>query len=121
VRPELFRALSGHPWRLVFPVLALGGLARMRARDARSAFVASGVFLAGRLAATAAGLYPSVLPAREHRPFGLTVDNAASGAHALSSPSIGGSPACCWSRCGSRSPTARSCGASDAAHRSRAR
>src|SRR3954451_10219338 len=53
-------------------------------RDARSAFIASGVFLAGLLAATAAGLYPSILPARENRPFGLTVDNAASGSQALS-------------------------------------
>jgi cytochrome bd ubiquinol oxidase subunit II len=84
VRPELFRALGDHPWRLVFPGLALAGLVGMWARDARLAFIASCVFLAGLLAATAAGLYPSVLPAREHRPFGLTVDNAASGAHALS-------------------------------------
>ena len=84
VRPELFRALTGHPWRLVFPGLALVGLAGMWARAGRVAFIASGVFLAGLLAATAAGLYPSILPAREHRPFGLTVDNAASGSHALS-------------------------------------
>ena len=31
----------------------------------------------------AAGLYPSVLPARAGDPFGLTIDNAASGSHAL--------------------------------------
>jgi cytochrome bd-type quinol oxidase subunit 2 len=31
----------------------------------------------------AAGLYPSVLPARAGNPFGLTIDNAASGSHAL--------------------------------------
>jgi cytochrome d ubiquinol oxidase subunit II len=84
VRPQLFSALVDHPWRLVFPALALAGLVGMRARDPRRAFVASSAFLAGLLATTAAGLYPSILPAREHRPFGLTVDNAASGEHALS-------------------------------------
>jgi cytochrome bd-type quinol oxidase subunit 2 len=31
----------------------------------------------------AAGLYPYVLPARQGQPYGLTVDNAASGHHAL--------------------------------------
>jgi cytochrome d ubiquinol oxidase subunit II len=84
VRPQLFSAFADHPWRLVFPALAIAGLAGMRARDARRAFVASSAFLAGLLASTAAGLYPSILPAREQRPFGLTVDNAASGDHALS-------------------------------------
>jgi cytochrome d ubiquinol oxidase subunit II len=84
VRPQLFSAFTDHPWRLVFPAAALAGLAGMRVRDARRAFLASGVFLAGLLAATAAGLYPSLLPAREHRPYGLTVDNAATGEHALS-------------------------------------
>jgi cytochrome bd-type quinol oxidase subunit 2 len=29
------------------------------------------------------GLYPNVLPAHDDRPFGLTVNNAASGHHAL--------------------------------------
>jgi cytochrome bd-type quinol oxidase subunit 2 len=31
----------------------------------------------------AAGIYPNVLPAHEHRPFSLTVDNAAAGDDAL--------------------------------------
>jgi cytochrome d ubiquinol oxidase subunit II len=84
VRPQLFRAFTDHPWRLVFPVLALAGLAGMRARDAGRAFLGSCAFLAGLLATDAAGLYPSILPAREHHPYGLTVDNAASGEHALS-------------------------------------
>ena len=84
VRPQLFTAFTDHPWRLVFPALALTGLAGMRVRDARRAFLGSCAFLAGMVATTAAGLYPSILPAREHRPFGLTVDNAASGEHALS-------------------------------------
>ena len=85
VRPQLFSAFADHPWRLVFPALALAGLAAMHiVRDARHVFLASAAFLAGLLATTAAGLYPSILPARQHRPFGLTIDNAASGEHALS-------------------------------------
>jgi cytochrome d ubiquinol oxidase subunit II len=85
VRPQLFSALADHPWRLVFPALALAGLAAMRVvREARRVFLASAAFLAGLLATAAAGLYPSILPARLHRPFGLTIDNAASGEHALS-------------------------------------
>jgi cytochrome d ubiquinol oxidase subunit II len=84
VRPGRVRGRTDKTARRVFPALSLAGLAAMWARDARFAFAGSGVFLAGLLAATAAGLYPSVLPAREHRPFGLTVDNAASGSHALS-------------------------------------
>jgi cytochrome d ubiquinol oxidase subunit II len=85
VRPQLFSALADHPWRLVFPALALAGLAAMRVvREARRVFLASAAFLAGLLATAAAGLYPSILPARQHRPFGLTIDNAASGEHALS-------------------------------------
>jgi cytochrome d ubiquinol oxidase subunit II len=31
----------------------------------------------------AAGLYPYILPAHEQRPYGLTIDNAATGHHAL--------------------------------------
>lgn len=47
------------------------------------AFLASAAFIVGMLTTMAAGLYPSMLPAREDRLFGLTIDNAASGEHAL--------------------------------------
>lgn len=49
----------------------------------RRAFLASSVFIAGLLATAAAGLYPHLLPAREGRPYGLTVENAAAGSHGL--------------------------------------
>jgi cytochrome d ubiquinol oxidase subunit II len=35
------------------------------------------------LTTAAAGLYPSILPAHQHRPYGMTVFNAASSHHAL--------------------------------------
>jgi cytochrome d ubiquinol oxidase subunit II len=41
------------------------------------------VFIVGMLTTAAAGLYPNILPARDGRPFGLTIHNAASGHHAL--------------------------------------
>jgi cytochrome d ubiquinol oxidase subunit II len=87
VREDLFTGLVDHPWRLVFPAVALWALAAQfagqRAGAWRRAFAASCVFVAGLLATTAAALYPSLLPAREGRPFGLTIHNAASGDQAL--------------------------------------
>jgi cytochrome d ubiquinol oxidase subunit II len=87
VRSDLLTHLTDHPWRFVFPVLALVALAAQwvwqRTGRWSRAFVASGAFIAGLLATTAAGLYPSILPAREHRRYGLTVENAATGEHAL--------------------------------------
>jgi cytochrome d ubiquinol oxidase subunit II len=87
VRSTMITNFGDHPWRLVFPVLALGALAAQFAwqRAARwsHAFMASCGFIVGLLTTMAAGLYPYVLPAHEHRPYGLTVDNAATGHHAL--------------------------------------
>jgi cytochrome bd ubiquinol oxidase subunit II len=87
VRGELFTTVADHPWRLVFPALGLGALVAAFAFqrvDARGrAFLASAGFILGLMTSTAAGLYPNILPAREHRPFGLTIDNAASSDHAL--------------------------------------
>jgi cytochrome d ubiquinol oxidase subunit II len=87
VRADMFTTLQDHPWRLVFPALALGGLGAgfvwQRAGAWFRAFGASAIFIVGLLSTAAAGLYPSVLPARENDPFGMTVDNAATGDHAL--------------------------------------
>jgi cytochrome d ubiquinol oxidase subunit II len=87
VRDEMFTNFGDHPWRLIFPALALGGLAAQFAfqRDGRwgRAFFASSTFIAGMLATMAAGLYPNILPARDNHPFGMTIHNAASSEHAL--------------------------------------
>jgi cytochrome d ubiquinol oxidase subunit II len=89
VRESMVTTFGDHPWRLVFPVLAIAALlaqlAWQHARAWRRAFAASCLFVAGLLATVAAGLYPSILPAREGQPFGLTVHNAASSDHALTS------------------------------------
>jgi cytochrome bd ubiquinol oxidase subunit II len=87
VRDEMLTNLVDHPWRLVFPLLALGALGAMlvcqRAQEWARSFYASCLFIAGLLTTMAAGLYPNVLPAREGNPNSLTIDNAAAGSHTL--------------------------------------
>lgn len=87
VRNEMLTNLTDHPWRLIFPALAVGALVGMfvmqRAERWLSAFMASSLFIVGLLTTMAAGLYPNVLPARDNHPYGLTVHNAAAGHHGL--------------------------------------
>lgn len=87
VRHQMLTAFGDHPWRLVFPALAMGALGAQLAYQRRDqwlrAFGASSLFIVGLLTTMAAGLYPYILPARAGRPHGLTVDSAASGHHAL--------------------------------------
>lgn len=87
VRHHMLTAFGDHPWRAIFPALAVGALLaqlvfQRRAQPLR-AFVASSFFIVGLLTTMAAGLYPSILPARQGHPHGLTIDNAASSHHAL--------------------------------------
>jgi cytochrome bd ubiquinol oxidase subunit II len=87
VRHKMLTTFGDHPWALIFPALALAALLvqlmYLRRELWLRAFLASGVFIAGLLTTMAAGLYPYILPARQGRPFGLTIDKAASGHHAL--------------------------------------
>jgi cytochrome bd ubiquinol oxidase subunit II len=87
VRHEMLTNLSNHPWRLVFPLLAVLALAGtvwfQRTGAWLKAFLSSCLFIVGLLTTMAAGLYPNVLPAHDNRPHGLTVHNAAAGHHAL--------------------------------------
>jgi cytochrome d ubiquinol oxidase subunit II len=87
VRDEMLTNLTDHPWRLVFPLLAVGSLVAMfvfQRRDAFGrAFAASCGFIAGLLTTMAAGLYPNILPAHDGHPNGLNVHNAAAGNHTL--------------------------------------
>jgi cytochrome d ubiquinol oxidase subunit II len=87
VRHTMFTNFGDHPWRLVFPALAVGALlaqfAFQRAARWGRAFLASSLFIVGMLTTAAAGLYPYILPAHQDRPFGMTIYNAASGHHAL--------------------------------------
>jgi cytochrome d ubiquinol oxidase subunit II len=87
VRHQMLTAFGDHPWRIVFPLLAVTGLVAQRVFQSSGAwsraFLASALFIAGLLATTAAGLYPYILPARVGNPYGLTIDDAATGSHGL--------------------------------------
>lgn len=88
VRPEIWNNFTTQPWLLVFPVLGGSGLAGMlvfglRGDDTRS-FLSSSAFIAGMLAATAAGLYPNVLPSATDPSLNLTIFNTAAHGYGLS-------------------------------------
>jgi cytochrome d ubiquinol oxidase subunit II len=87
VRHAMVTSFGDHPWRLIFPALALAGLAGQyafhRVGACGRAFFASALFIAGMLATMAAGLFPNIVPSRAGQPFALTVHNAASSHHAL--------------------------------------
>jgi cytochrome d ubiquinol oxidase subunit II len=80
LRSSMLTRFGDEPWGLVFPLLALGGLALVGHANARgqelAAFAGSSAFLFGVLAATAFSLYPNVLPA-VNPAYSLTIHNAA--------------------------------------------
>jgi len=81
VRPEIYRQLFARPWAWPLALLALGGLAGARALGDLPAFLASSAFLAGTLAATAAGMFPVLLPSTLDPAFAITAAGAAAGEH----------------------------------------
>ena len=87
VRESMLTNLTDHPWRLIFPLLAVGALVvtivAQRRGDWGRAFAGSSLFLVGLLTTMAAGIFPYVLPAREGDPYGLTAHGAAAGQNAL--------------------------------------
>src|SRR5215212_5426027 len=84
--PEMLSSFAKRPWGVVFPTLAVAGLALLgyfgfRRRD-RSAFLSSGAYIVGMMASTAFAIYPNVLPAVEPE-NSLTVYNASGSAYGL--------------------------------------
>jgi cytochrome d ubiquinol oxidase subunit II len=82
VRPDFTRNFTAHPALLVWPLLAVAALAlnahATRHGDDRTAFLASGAYIAGIIASVAAGLYPVLLPASGGAAtHGLDIYNAA--------------------------------------------
>ncbi len=79
VQPQVLQNFSTCPWGLIFPMLAVAGLAGVlfewRRRDERKAFFASCAYLTGMLTSVVFGVYPMVLPARNPL-YSLTVANA---------------------------------------------
>jgi cytochrome d ubiquinol oxidase subunit II len=86
VQPQVKENLTTWPWGLIFPLLAVAGLAgvpfELIKKDERKAFLASCAYLTGMLTSVVFGVYPMVLPARNPL-FSLTVTNAKAGAYGL--------------------------------------
>jgi cytochrome d ubiquinol oxidase subunit II len=86
VQPQVKENLTTWPWGLIFPLLAVAGLAgvpfELTKKDERKAFLASCAYLTGMLTSVVFGVYPMVLPARNPL-FSLTVTNAKAGAYGL--------------------------------------
>jgi len=85
VRPELYTGLAARPWSWPLPVLAAAALAGVfawlfAARAQRLSLL--GCVLASTLAATAAGLFPLLLPSTIAPAFSLTAAQAATAAWA---------------------------------------
>ena len=86
IQPQVKENFVTWPWGIVFPFLALAGIAGVRfelvKRDERKAFFASIAYIAGMLTSVVFGLYPMVLPAR-NSVYSLTVANAKAGDYGL--------------------------------------
>jgi cytochrome d ubiquinol oxidase subunit II len=86
VQPQVLANFSTRPWGLVFPLVAVGGLAgvvfELRKRSEPRAFLASCAYLTGMLTSVVFGVYPMVLPARNPL-YSLTVTNAKAGNYGL--------------------------------------
>ncbi len=86
VQPQVRANFSTWPWGLIFPLLAVTGLAgvlfALRKRSERRAFLASCAYLTGMLTSVVFGVYPMVLPARNPL-YSLTVTNAKAGNYGL--------------------------------------
>jgi cytochrome bd ubiquinol oxidase subunit II len=86
VQPQVMENFTTWPWGLIFPLLAVAGIAgvlfELRKGDERKAFLASCAYLAGMLTSVVFGVYPMVLPAR-NPVYSMTVTTAKAGAYGL--------------------------------------
>ncbi|HTS66972.1 MAG TPA: cytochrome d ubiquinol oxidase subunit II [Candidatus Acidoferrales bacterium] len=85
VQPHIEESFAARPWGYLFPLLALAGLAGVKAMSGAArrmeAFLSSCLFLAGMLASVAFGIYPLLLPSNTNRALSLTVGNASTTAY----------------------------------------
>jgi cytochrome d ubiquinol oxidase subunit II len=86
VQPQALTNMKTWPWGLVFPLLAVAGIAgvlhELRKRNERNAFLASCAYLTGMLTSVVFGVYPMVVPARNPM-YSLTASGAKAGAYGL--------------------------------------
>jgi cytochrome d ubiquinol oxidase subunit II len=86
VQPQVKSNLVTWPWGIIFPLLAVAGLAgvvfELRRRDELKAFFASVLYLTGMLTSVVFGVYPMVMPARNPA-YSLTIGGAKAGDYGL--------------------------------------
>jgi cytochrome bd ubiquinol oxidase subunit II len=86
VQPQVKANLTTWPWGLIFPFLAVAGLAGVQFELVKKgefkAFLASVAYLTGMLTSVVFGVYPLVLPARNPI-YSLTVAGAKAGNYGL--------------------------------------
>ncbi len=85
VQPLLARSFAARPWGVVFPLLAVAGLAgiRWKAANAKASFVSSAAMIIGLLCSAAIGLYPNLLPSNLDPTRSLTIRNVAAAPYGL--------------------------------------
>jgi cytochrome d ubiquinol oxidase subunit II len=86
IRPEIMLNYDRYKIGLLIPVMVVVSLALMVWANPKGkekvAFVASSLYITFMMVGAAFGLYPVVLPARDHQ-YDLTIYNAAAGLHGL--------------------------------------
>ena len=87
IQSQVFDNFLAAPWGLVFPALALAGLAGMQLfrRDGREkqAFLSSSLFIIGMLTSAVFGIFPFLLPSSTNPDLGLTVYNVATSEYGM--------------------------------------
>ncbi len=87
IKPEVMNNYREHPIGVLIPLSVFASLATMiwatsKGKE-KSAFVASGCYIASMLVGAAFALYPVVLPASTDPAYSLTIYNSAAGHHGL--------------------------------------
>jgi cytochrome bd ubiquinol oxidase subunit II len=87
IQPQVSNNLVNHPWKFVFPALALGGLCGVAIflyrADAFKAFLGSCCYIVGMLTSAAFGVFPYVLPSSANPALSLTIANTAAAPYGL--------------------------------------
>lgn len=87
IQPQVLKSFGAAPWGVLFPALAVAGLAGVRIfqkeDQALGGFLASTLYIVGMLTSVTFGVFPFVLPASTDPELGLTVYNAAASDYGL--------------------------------------
>lgn len=84
LQPQIVRSFTAQPAGLIFPALAVAGLATIFLKQGDvTQFLASCAFILGMMTSAAFGLFPYVLPSSTQPTLGLTIHNTAAANYGL--------------------------------------